>query len=115
MLKWILILVGVVAFIVMAIFASLAFMVWKHTHGYPKSILSNDLKGACVVSKQTFVLVKHPRGYISEKVFDFLPKPDGKTYTYGDYIPGTVSNQDGEDAYDLSWTVISSILLWGFP
>ena len=102
MLKWVLILAGGFALIVVAIFGSFAFAVWKHERGFPKSILNDDLKGTCVISKKSFVLVKLARGYMGEKVFNFLPKPEGLTYTYGDYIPGTVSNQDGTEAYDLS-------------
>ena len=102
MLKWLLILIGGGVLLVALIFGFFAFMVWNHERGFPKSVLNDDLKGTCVTSKKPFVLLKHSREYMNAKVFDFLPKPEGRTYTYADYIPGNVSKQDGSEAYDLT-------------
>lgn len=102
MLKWLLILFGGAILIVIMIFCILAFAVWNHERGYPKSILLEELKGTCVASKQAFVFIKTDRGFISEKMFDFLPKPDGRNYIYDNYDPGTVTKEDGTEAYDLT-------------
>lgn len=102
MIKWILILFGGIALVIVAFFAFFAFMVWNHERGYPRSVLPYDLQNTCVIAKKPFVLVKNERAYFGKKVFDFLPKPDGRTYVYAEYFPGTVLNQDGSEAYDLS-------------
>jgi len=105
-LKWLLILFGGAVFIVVAIFGFFAFMVWNFERGYPKSVLAEELKGTCVVSKKTFALVKARRDYMGAKVFDFLPKPTGIDYIYDSYLPGTITKEDGSEAYDLSDAVV---------
>ena len=106
MLKWLLILIGGVGFIVVAIFGFFAFMVWNFERGYPKSVLAKDLKGTCVVSKKTFVLVKVGRDYMGAKVFDSLPKPAGLDYIYVSYLPGTIKEEDGSDPFDLTDAIV---------
>lgn len=106
MFKWLFILFGVVVFIGVAIFSYIAFTVWNFERGYPKSVLAKELKGTCVISKKTFALVKVGRGYIGEKVFDFLPKPEGRDYFYSSYLPGTITTQDGSDVHDLTEAVV---------
>ena len=106
MLKWLLILIGGVVFIVVAIFGFFAFMVWNFERGYPKSVLAEELKGTCVVSKQMFVMVKVRRDYMGPKVFDFLPKPTGIDYVYDSYLPGTIKKEDGSEAFDLSDAIV---------
>ena len=106
MLKWLLILFGGVVFIVLAIFGFFAFAVWNFERGYPKSVLAEGLKGTCVISKRTFVLVKVGRDYMGAKVFDFLPKPAGLDYIYVSYLPGTITEEDGSDAFDLTDAVV---------
>ena len=105
-LKWLLILFGGAVLIVVAIFGFFVFATWNFERGYPKSVLVEELKGTCVVSKKTFALVKARRDYMGAKVFDFLPKPTGIDYIYDSYLPGTITKEDGSEAYDLSDAVV---------
>ena len=106
MLKWLLIIFGGVIFIIVAFLAFLVFAIWDSERGYPKSVLVKELKGSCVVSKKTFVLVKVGRDYMGAKVFDFLPKPAGLDYVYVSYLPGTIKEEDGSDAFDLTDAIV---------
>lgn len=102
MTKWLLILLGVGVLLILAVMFFFAFMVWNHERGYPRSILAEEEKGVCLVSTQSFVLLKRPRGVFKEKVFAFLPKPEQVDYVYGDYVPGTYLDADGKEQVDLA-------------
>ena len=106
MLKWLLIIFGGVIFIIIAFLGFLVFAIWNFERGYPKSVLAEELKGTCVVSKKTFVLVKVGRDYMGTKVFDFLPKLGGLDYVYVSYLPGTIAEEDGSDAFDLTDAIV---------
>lgn len=106
MLKWLLILFGGVILIIVAIFGFFVFAIWNFERGYPKSVLAEELKDTCVVSKKAFVLVKVGRDYMGAKVFDSLPKPAGLDYIYVSYLPGSIKEEDGSDAFDLTDAVV---------
>lgn len=101
-MKWLLILFLGGALLLIGFFVVFGLMVWNHERGYPKSILNDDAKGQCLVSKKSFVLIKTSQASIRPEVFDILPKPDGATYIYSDYTPGEFLREDGSEIVDLT-------------
>lgn len=102
MIKGLFIFLGIGFLIVLAVGLFFGFMVWNHERGYPKSILAEEEKGVCLVSTQSFVLLKRPRGVFKEKVFVFLPKPEQVDFIYSGYVPGTYLDADGKEQVDLT-------------
>ena len=39
-------------------------------------------------------------------MFDFLPKPAGLEHVYVSYVPGTIANEDGSEAFDLTDEIV---------
>lgn len=105
MLKWFLIFLGACLLLGLAAVLFIGFMIWNHERGYPRSILAEEEKGICLVSKKSFVLLKTQRASLKEKVFNFLPKPEEADYIYRDYVPGTYLDKDGKEAIDLTGAI----------
>ena len=102
MIKGLFIFLGIGFLIVLAVGLFFGFMVWNHERGYPRSILAEEEKGVCLVSTQSFVLLKRPRGVFKEKVFVFLPKPEQVDFIYSGYVLGTYLDADGKEQVDLA-------------
>ena len=102
MLKWGLIFVGGIACLAIAFLLFFAFMVWNHERGFPKSILSEDLKDSCVISRVPLVLRKRQRGAMSEKMWHFLPIPEGHKHIYGAYEPGSLTDNEGVELINIT-------------
>ncbi|MEP3350127.1 MAG: hypothetical protein ABJN96_09295 [Marinomonas sp.] len=100
MTKWFFTIIGGILLLAIALFAFLAFTFWKYEHGFPKSILHESQIGFCVTSKQDFVLIKRSEIFFGRDFFEFLPKPDGRTFVYSDYIPRSLLKDDGTDLVD---------------
>ncbi|MEO9516907.1 MAG: hypothetical protein ABJH45_22285 [Paracoccaceae bacterium] len=77
-------------------------MAWNHERGFPKSVLVDDAKGRCVISKQAFVLRKSKRPGLYPELEAILPVPDGVDHDYSHYVPGLFLTEDGKDLVDIS-------------
>ena len=102
MLKWGMFFLGATVFLIAALLLFFAVKLWGHERGFPKSILVEDLKGSCVISRAQFVFTKRGSESIGEKMWRFLPIPEGRKHIYGAYVPGDLTDNNGVDLVDLT-------------
>ena len=101
-LKYLLLIPVVLVVLVLLVLGVFWVMVWNHERGFPKSVLADDAKGRCVISKQAFVLTKSKRVGLYPELDAILPIPEGVDHYYGHYVPGLFLTEDGKEIVDIS-------------
>lgn len=106
MLKWLLILIGAGVLVIIAVMTVFGLMVWNHGRGFPKSILAEEVKDACFVSTQPFLLITTGPTLYTPKLWDMLASPNAPDYIYRDFMPddtvgGVQLQRDLSDAIEI--------------
>ncbi|MEO9971307.1 MAG: hypothetical protein ABJG15_16040 [Hyphomonadaceae bacterium] len=105
MIKWLLLFLGLGILLAFGVVLAFGLMLWNHERGFPKSILNDQARGICVVSKQPFVLLKTDRAGLRKDMANLLPIPEGVGHYYRDYTPGVFLTEDGEELADLTGAI----------